>query len=159
MLDKPIWENIGQVRAVGLAAGGAVVRAGRLRARAREHMRRLGIRARSVDEQTGLLSGGNQQKVVFAKWLEASPTVLLLDDPTRGVDVGAKVEMHGLIRSTAEAGAVVLLCTTDVDEVASLCDRVLVFFQGGVCADLAGDRLDEHAVLEAVNTGASPQAA
>jgi ABC-type sugar transport system ATPase subunit len=159
MLDKPLWENIGQVRAVALAGDGQLVHRRRLRARAREHVERLQVRAYSVDEQAGELSGGNQQKVVFAKWLDAQPTVLLLDDPTRGVDVGAKAEMHVLIRGAAAAGAVVLLTSTDLDELAAVCDRVLVFHRGRICAELAGDRLAEHAILEAMNTGAAAPAA
>jgi ABC-type sugar transport system ATPase subunit len=153
MLDKPLWENIGQVRAVALSGDGRFVRRGKLRARAREHVQRLQVRAYSVDEYAGQLSGGNQQKVVFAKWLDAQPSVLLLDDPTRGVDVGAKAEMHVLIRGAAAAGAVVLLTSTDIDELAAVCDRVLVFYHGRICAELAGPRLTEHAVLEAMNTG------
>ena len=110
------------------------------------------IQSRSVDQEAGSLSGGNQQKVVFAKWLDAQPSVFLLDDPTRGVDVGAKDEMHALIRSTAAAGAPVLICSTDIDELAGLCDRVVVFHQGRVSAELAGERLRTHLVLEAMNT-------
>jgi ABC-type sugar transport system ATPase subunit len=151
MLDKPLWENIGQIRSVGLAADGPIVRSGRLRERARVQVDRLRIRSRSVDQTTGSLSGGNQQKVVFAKWLDAQPSVILLDDPTRGVDVGAKAEMHALIRSASEAGAPVLICSTDIDELASLCDRVVVLRQGRVSATLAGDALTTHAVLEAMN--------
>jgi ribose transport system ATP-binding protein len=154
MLDKPLWENAGLIRSVGLAADGMLVRAGSLRERAREHVESLRIRAESVDQPAGALSGGNQQKVVFAKWLDAQPSVFLLDDPTRGVDVGAKDEMHALIRSTAEAGAPVLICSTDIDELAGLCDRVVVFNRGRVSADLAGDSLVTHSVLEAMNTGA-----
>jgi ABC-type sugar transport system ATPase subunit len=153
MLDKPLWENIGQVRAVALSGDGRLVRRARLRARAREHVERLQVRAYSVDEHAGQLSGGNQQKVVFAKWLDARPSVLLLDDPTRGVDVGAKAEMHVLIRGAAAAGAIVLLTSTDIDELAAVCDRVLVFYHGRICAELAAARLSEHAVLEAMNTG------
>ena len=159
MLDKPLWENIGQVRAVALAADGRLIRGRTLRARAREHVERLQVRATSVDEHAGRLSGGNQQKVVFAKWLDAQPTVLLLDDPTRGVDVGAKAEMHVLIRGAATAGAVVLLTSTDLDELAAVCDRVLVFYRGRICAELAGERLREHAILEAMNTGSAEPAA
>jgi ABC-type sugar transport system ATPase subunit len=154
MLDKPLWENIGQVRAVALSGDGQFVRRGKLRARAREHVERLQVSAYSVDEHAGQLSGGNQQKVVFAKWLDAQPSVLLLDDPTRGVDVGAKAEMHVLVRGVAAAGAVVLLTSTDIDELAAVCDRVLVFHRGRICAELSGARLSEHAVLEAMNTGA-----
>jgi ABC-type sugar transport system ATPase subunit len=159
MLDKPIWENIAQVRAVGLAADGPLVRAGVLRRRAHEQVRRLRVRSATVEQHAGSLSGGNQQKVVFAKWLEANPSVILLDDPTRGVDVGAKAEMHALIRSAAEAGAVVLMCSTDIDELTTLCDRVAVFHQGVVCAELSGGALTGHAVLEAMNTGALEHAA
>jgi ABC-type sugar transport system ATPase subunit len=153
MLDKSIWENVAQVRAVGLAADGPWISAGRLRRRAQEQVERLRVRSSSVEQPVGLLSGGNQQKVVFAKWLEAHPSVILLDDPTRGVDVGAKAEMHALVRSAADAGAVVLICSTDVDELVDLCDAVYVFHQHRVCARLSGAELDAHAVLEAMNTG------
>src|SRR5262249_28678139 len=116
MLDKPIWENGAQVRAVALGReGGCLSRQGPRR-RASRHVERLRIRTPSVDERSGQLSGGNQQKVVFAKWLDVEPSVLLLDDPTRGVDVGTTAEMHGLIRQEATAGVPVLLCSTDIDE-------------------------------------------
>ena len=82
---------------------------------------------------------------------DAAPSVVLLDDPTRGVDVGAKAEMHALIRSTAAAGAPVLICSTDIDELASLCDRVLVMRQGEVRVELQGEKLRTHTVLEAMN--------
>jgi ABC-type sugar transport system ATPase subunit len=153
MLDKPIWENVGQVRAVGMAADGPLVRAGALRRRAADQVRALRIRSSSLDQDVGRLSGGNQQKVVFAKWLDARPSVMLLDDPTRGVDVGAKEEMHALIRSTASAGAPVLICSTDIDELVALCDRVVVLHQGRVCAELAGATLRAHTILEASNQG------
>jgi ABC-type sugar transport system ATPase subunit len=147
--------DIGQVRSVGLAADGPFVRSGVLRRRARAQVAGPRIRSRSVDQVAGSLSGGNQQKVVFAKWLDAAPSVLLLDDPTRGVDVGAKAEMHALIRSTAEAGAPVLICSTDIDELTALCDRVVVLHQGRVSAVLAGSALRTHAVLEAMNQGSN----
>jgi ABC-type sugar transport system ATPase subunit len=153
MLDKPIWENIAQIRAVGLAAAGPIIRTPDLRVRAREHVERLRIRSASVDQDVGGLSGGNQQKVVFAKWLDAAPSVILLDDPTRGVDVGAKAEMHALIRSTASAGVPVLMCSTDIDELASLCDRVIVIHNGRAKVELTGATLTTHSVLEAMNTG------
>ncbi|MEV4092292.1 sugar ABC transporter ATP-binding protein [Streptosporangium saharense] len=155
MLDKPIWENIAQVRAVALGRDGAFLRRTALRTRARDHGERMSLRCSSVDQRTGLLSGGNQQKVVLAKWLDAEPSVLLLDDPTRGVDVGAKAEMHTLIRSATQAGTVTMLCSTDVEELASLCDRVAVFYRGRVAAILEGDTLTQHNILEIMNTGES----
>ncbi|MFD0886392.1 ATP-binding cassette domain-containing protein, partial [Streptosporangium algeriense] len=155
MLDKPIWENIAQVRAVALGRDGAFLRRTALRTRAREHGEQMSLRCSSVDQRTGLLSGGNQQKVVLAKWLDADPSVLLLDDPTRGVDVGAKAEMHTLIRAATQAGTVTMLCSTDVEELASLCDRVAVFYRGTVAAILEGEALTQHNILEVMNTGES----
>jgi ABC-type sugar transport system ATPase subunit len=153
MLDKPLWENIGQVRAVALRRAGRLIRRRELRERAQRHVERLHVRTRSVDATAGRLSGGNQQKVVFAKWLELQPTVLLLDDPTRGVDVGTKAEMHDLIRAEAASGAAVVLASTDIDELVAVCDRVVVFFQGKAFATLEGDALAQHTIIEAVNTG------
>jgi ABC-type sugar transport system ATPase subunit len=159
MLDKPLWDNIAQVRAVAMARDGLVIRKGKLREHARRHVESLRVRTPSVDAHAGSLSGGNQQKIVFAKWLDAQPSVLVLDDPTRGVDVGAKAEMHGLIHAAADAGAVVVLASTDLDELQALCDRVVVFYRGRICADLTTDHLAAHTLLEAMNTGAGEPAA
>ncbi|HEX3824944.1 MAG TPA: sugar ABC transporter ATP-binding protein [Mycobacteriales bacterium] len=159
MLDKSLWENIAQVRSVALRRDGVLIRRRQLRERAAEQARRLTIKARSVDSSAGSLSGGNQQKVVFAKWLELEPQILLLDDPTRGVDTGAKDEMHRLIRAIAEQGAVVLLCSTDNKELVDLCHRVVVFYRGEVAGELTGEGLAIHRLLEAVNTGVIEAAA
>ena len=159
MLDKPLWDNIAQVRAIALAREGRIIRRGRLRRQAEDQVRRLRVRAPSVDARAGELSGGNQQKVVFAKWLNARPSVMVLDDPTRGVDVGAKAEMHALIRSAAQAGAIVLLASTDLDELEHICDRVLVFYHGEIHAELIRDDLRANILLEAMNTGGFSHAA
>ncbi|MEU6998440.1 sugar ABC transporter ATP-binding protein [Nonomuraea sp. NPDC046570] len=153
MLDKPLWENIAQVRAVALGRTGTLLRTGDLRARTSAAMRRLGIRAAGPDQTAGQLSGGNQQKVVFAKWLEAGPEVVLLDDPTRGVDVGAKAEMHAIVRELAAEGRVVLLTSTDLGELVQLCDRVVVFRKGRVAAELSGAELTEQEILRVAATG------
>ncbi|MGY1593848.1 sugar ABC transporter ATP-binding protein [Geodermatophilus sp. SYSU D00708] len=156
MLDKPIWDNVGQVGSVALRRDGAIVRAARLRERAREHVARLGIKTPSVDQEVGMLSGGNQQKVVFAKWLEAAPSVLLLDDPTRGIDVGAKAEIYNLLRGLSDRGAVQIVASSDPRELAAVCDEVVVFYDGRVCARLTGRHLDAHTILEVMNTGVAP---
>ena len=91
--------------------------------------------------------------MVLAKWLETRPGLLLLDDPTRGVDVGAKAEMHGMVRALAVAGAPTLVCSTDLEELTGLCDRVLVFYAGCMCAELSGESLTSQTLLEAMNTG------
>jgi ABC-type sugar transport system ATPase subunit len=153
MLDKPIWDNIAQVRATALGRDGLLMRASRMRTRAMSHVARLGISTRSVDQEVGYLSGGNQQKVVFAKWLEAEPSVLLLDDPTRGIDVGAKAEIYRLMRELADQGIVQILASTDPWELTTICDRVFVFHGGRVCAVLEPPHLHAHTILEVMNTG------
>jgi ABC-type sugar transport system ATPase subunit len=150
MLDKPVWENVVQVRSVSLGGDGRWLGRTRLRTRARSRVAELGVRAAGVDQVAGSLSGGNQQKVVLAKWLDAEPSVLLLDDPTRGVDVGAKAEVHDLVRTAAERAAV-LLCSTDLDEIVALCHRVLVFRRGTIAAELSGTSLTRHRLLTEIN--------
>jgi ABC-type sugar transport system ATPase subunit len=111
-----------------------------------------------VDQEAGQLSGGNQQKVVFARWLEAEPSVLLLDDPTRGIDVGAKAEIYRLMRGLAEREIVQVLASTDPWELATICDRVYVFHSGHICAMLEPPHLNAHTILEVMNTGEMPAA-
>ena len=156
MLDRPIIDNITNVSAIAPGRAGFRLSRTVLRRRAHGWRERLGIRTPTVTAPANTLSGGNQQKVVFAKWLDADASVYLLDDPTRGVDIGAKQEVHDVIRSLADKGAVVIVSSSDPDELGELADRVVVFFRGRVAATLAGDDLTEHALLEAMNTGIAP---
>jgi ABC-type sugar transport system ATPase subunit len=153
MLDKPIWENIVQVRSVGMARDGVLLSGARLRRRAADLAARVGVKTRSVDAPAGSLSGGNQQKVVLAKWLDCSPDLLLLDDPTRGVDVGARDEINRLLRQAAAEGAVVLYLSSDLEELVAGCDRVVVFHRGRICAEVSGDALAAAALSQIMNTG------
>jgi ABC-type sugar transport system ATPase subunit len=153
MLDKPIWENIVQVRSVGLARDGAFLAKARLRQRAADLARRVGVKTQTVDAPAGSLSGGNQQKVVLAKWLDITPEVMLLDDPTRGVDVVAREEINQLLRTSAAAGAVVLYLSTDLEELVAGCDRVLVFYRGQICAEVSGADLTAATLSQVMNTG------
>jgi ABC-type sugar transport system ATPase subunit len=153
MIDKPIWDNVAQIRAVALHRSGMFLRTNDLRERARMHVKRLGIKASSVDQEVAYLSGGNQQKVVFAKWLEAEPSILLLDDPTRGIDVGARAEIYSLMRELAEQNIIQILASTDPRELVSICDRVFVFYSGRICAVLEPPHIDAHTILEVANTG------
>jgi ABC-type sugar transport system ATPase subunit len=153
MLDKPIWENIVQVRSVGMARDGAVLSTRGLRRRAADLAALVGVKTPTVDAPAGSLSGGNQQKVVLAKWLDIGPEVLLLDDPTRGVDVGAREEINGILRRAAGEGAVVIYLSTDLEELVAGCDRVLVFHGGRVCAQLSGDALSAARLSQVMNTG------
>jgi ribose transport system ATP-binding protein len=150
MLDATVAANITSVGWLARRDGGFLLRPARAAAIARRHIADLRIRATPGDV-VGTLSGGNQQKVVFAKWLQAEPAVMLLDDPTRGVDVRAKAEMHQIVRGLAAAGKVVLMCSTDPAELAEVSDRVVVFRRGHVTTDLSGDTLTEHTLLHAIN--------
>jgi len=93
------------------------------------------------------LSGGNQQKVVIAKWLMRKPRIILLNDPTRGIDVGTKQEFYQLLRKLADAGAAIVLYSTDYDELIGCCDTVLVLYDGTVKRTLRGADITERALI------------
>jgi ribose transport system ATP-binding protein len=103
-----------------------------------------------VDREVRTLSGGNQQKVVLARWLLRDCRVLLLDEPTRGVDVGARSEMYALIRGLADRGVAVVVVSSEIPEVLGLADRVLVIGDGRVLTEEPAGALDEHRVLDLV---------
>jgi rhamnose transport system ATP-binding protein len=127
--------------------GDVLVRDGEERAEAEQLMREWRIKAPGVDALPDALSGGNQQKVVAAKWLATAPRVLLLDEPTKGVDVGAKFEIHELIRRQAEAGVAVLVVSSDLPEVLALADRIVVMREGHVQGELQGENATEESVM------------
>jgi ribose transport system ATP-binding protein len=104
----------------------------------------LQIRCDGIDGPVGALSGGNQQKVVIGKWLMTKPRIILLNDPTRGVDVGTKQEFYQRVRWLADEGAAILFYSTDYDELIGCCDRVLVFYDGAVVRVLDGASITEH---------------
>ena len=93
------------------------------------------------------LSGGNQQKVLFARWVHACKEVLLLDEPTRGVDVGAKAEIYRLIRRLADEGLAILMISSELLEVIGMSDRTLVMRDGRICGELRGDEINEQAII------------
>jgi ABC-type sugar transport system ATPase subunit len=157
MLDKPLWENVTSVAWLALGLGGRFERRGRFVARTATLADRLGIRG-DPWAPVAELSGGNQQKAVFAKWLDASPAVIVLDDPTRGVDIGARAEMHGMIRELAAESRIVVLASSDLAELAELCDRVLVFQCGRIVTELSGTDLAEQPLSLAMNAGHSASA-
>ena len=109
--------------------------------------RNLGIMAPSVTTRTGSLSGGNQQKVVLAKWLAMSPKIMIFDEPTRGIDIGAKSEIYRLMRELADAGVAVLMISSDMEEVIGVSDRIAVMHEGRVAGILDRDRFSGENVL------------
>jgi len=127
--------------------GAVLVRSGRERAEAVQLLKDWRIRAAGPDAAPDSLSGGNQQKVVLAKWLATSPKVLLLDEPTKGVDVGAKFEIHEVVRREAAKGLACLVASSDLPEVLSLATRVIVMREGRLQGELVGAAATEEAVM------------
>lgn len=114
---------------------------------------RLRIRTPSASQRAGLLSGGNQQKIVFARWLARGPAVLILDEPTRGVDVGAKAEIYHLIDELAGQGVAILMISSDMEELLGMSDRVIVLHEGRIAGELPRERLSEVAVMRLATGG------
>ena len=157
MLDKSILFNISNV-VVGARDGGSpwfLPKAAL--ARANRQIATMRIKG-APHALVSSLSGGNQQKVVIGKWLEIGPQVFLLDDPTRGVDIGAKREIYGLIRQMSADGGIVLFSSTELPELIGLCDRILVIYQGRLAGEVSGADMDNRTLLHLINTGEKPRA-
>ena len=115
-------------------------------------LERLDVRPRNSEFAMSELSGGNQQKVVLARWLRMEPKVLVLNEPTQGVDVGAKADIHKLIDDAAAQGTAVLVVSTDHEELVRLCHRVLVLRRGRIADEISGGRMD-HDIITAATIG------
>jgi ribose transport system ATP-binding protein len=115
--------------------------------------RELSIVMASPELEAQYLSGGNQQKVVLAKWLQTSPSVIIFDEPTRGVDVGAKFEIYHLMRQLAERGVGILMISSDLTEILGMSDRILVMHEREIVAELAPDQASEERIIELATTG------
>lgn len=118
-----------------------------------DSIQKLRVRTPSAAQPVGLLSGGNQQKVVFGKWLARGPKVLILDEPTRGVDVGAKTEIYGLIDELAGQGVAVWMISSDLEELLGVSDRVVVMHEGRLAGELRRDQLSEETVMRLATGG------
>ncbi|MFD3620380.1 sugar ABC transporter ATP-binding protein [Streptomyces sp. NPDC058676] len=163
VLDASVEENLGLVTMRSATRAGLVDLKGQ-RASAARIAEQLGVRMAGLGQHVRTLSGGNQQKVVIGKWLLAETKVLILDEPTRGIDVGAKVEIYQLINELTAAGAAVLMISSDLPEVLGMSDRVLVMAQGRIAGELSADEATQDAVMalavstppgEAVSTSTS----
>lgn len=146
VLDASVQENLGLVTLKAASRGGLVDLRGQRTAAARI-AEQLGVRMAGLGQHVRTLSGGNQQKVVIGKWLLADTKVLILDEPTRGIDVGAKVEIYQLMNELTASGHAVLMISSDLPEVLGMSDRVLVMAQGRVAGELAGDAATQDAVM------------
>ena len=146
-LDFTIAENIVMPNLGAVSKAGFVDRRGE-QALAEGFRERLSIKARRLDRPAGGLSGGNQQKVVLAKWLCMEPSLVILDEPTRGIDVGAKAEVYRLMRDLAGQGVAVLMISSDMEEVIGVSTRVAVMRRGRIVGILQRDDLCEEAILQ-----------
>ncbi len=152
LLDQAVYRNVTVSSLSRFSRGGFLDRAEERR-RAEELSRSLDVRPAGVDRMVRTLSGGNQQKIVLARWLLRECKVLLLDEPTRGVDVGARTEIYALVRRLADEGVAVVVVSSEVEEVLGLADRVLVVREGRVVHEGPADEIDESRVLGLVMEG------
>jgi ABC-type sugar transport system ATPase subunit len=157
ILKRPVDENLALSRFKEVGRWGFVTPKSLVK-HAERWMARADIRPRNSTLQVGVLSGGNQQKVLLAKWLACRPKVLIVDEPTRGVDVGAKQAIHELIMEAADAGIGVLLISSELEELTGLAHRILVIRKGRIAGEFAGT-FDTEAIMMAAFGTASSEAA
>ena len=146
MLPMSVRDNISMASISKLTKGITVDRAAENKKIA-EVVQKLSIKVSDVNDAVATLSGGNQQKVVIAKWLMTEANTILLNDPTRGIDVGTKQEMYQLLRELADAGTAILYYTTDYEELIGCCDRVYILYGGRIIRELSGGEITEHNIV------------
>ena len=152
VLEHGVAKNIALSIRKKLSSGGLLTTAKENRA-AREWASRLEVKANALDTLTGTLSGGNQQKVVLAKWLAINPDVLIVDEPTRGIDVGTKSEVHRLLSELAQQGKAILMISSELPEVLGMADRVVVMREGRITAELERSEATPESVMHAATAG------
>jgi D-xylose transport system ATP-binding protein len=125
-----------------------VINAGRERAVAERYVAQLDIKTPDIDANIATLSGGNQQKVILGRWLNASPKIFILDEPTRGIDIGAKVEIYRLLNQLAEEGVAIIIISSELPEILGMSDRILVMSQGAIVAEFAREDATRETIME-----------
>ncbi|MGW2146079.1 sugar ABC transporter ATP-binding protein [Nonomuraea bangladeshensis] len=155
VMDLSIERNIGLAGLAALRRGPLISRLAE-RERARDWAVRLRLKFARLGDPVNVLSGGNQQKVVLAKWLARRPSVLIVDEPTRGIDVGTKAEVHRLLSELAASGVAVLMISSELPEVLGMADRVLVMHEGRLVAELDRAEASEESVMAAATGRGRP---
>ena len=125
-----------------------MINAARERALVEKYVTQLGIKTPNIDTIIGTLSGGNQQKVILGKWLNASPKIFFLDEPTRGIDIGAKVEIYKLLNRLADEGVAIIIISSELPEVLGMSDRILVMSEGAIVSEFTRDKATKEAIME-----------
>lgn len=155
MLPMSIADNL-VIASLDDVSSGLFVDNDKISSAVKTAIERLKIKVGSPEDAVSTLSGGNQQKVVIAKWLMTKPAIILLNDPTRGIDVGTKQEIYRLLRELADEGAAILFYSTDYDELIGSCDRVAIFYDGKIVSELEGHAINEKNIIAAsLNINAS----
>ncbi len=148
-----IKHNVTVANLPGVSSGSGVIDDLRELKVANEYRKKTNIRSSSVYQITGNLSGGNQQKVVLSKWLFANPDVLILDEPTRGIDVGAKYEIYTIINKLAEEGKGIVVISSEMPELLGICDRIYVLNEGRIVGEMAGHEASQEKIMRAIVRG------
>jgi ABC-type sugar transport system ATPase subunit len=147
-LSRPILENTTLVHLKQFASKMGILRRTQERSRVLEILSKMRTAMRNEQLAVGKLSGGNQQKVMLAKWLISAPKLLMLDEPTRGVDIGAKADVHQLIRDVADQGTPILVVSSDLPEILTLCDRIGVMNKGRLVQILSQQEATQEKIME-----------
>ncbi|SNY40317.1 rhamnose ABC transporter ATP-binding protein [Pseudooceanicola antarcticus] len=159
ILDLPIFQNV-TLPSLGETSNRGFIRMAEEFALTRQYTERLDLRAASLDTTVGSLSGGNQQKVVIAKWLATRPKVIILDEPTKGIDIGSKAAVHEFMSELAAEGLSVIMVSSEIPEILGMSDRVIVMREGRIAAELEGEDLTpETLVRHAAGIGVKGEAA
>ena len=151
---RPIHANVSLPVLRREQRGGFILRE-RLRRRIRKLTQEVRLRPPDIDRPVGLLSGGNQQKAIICRWLLADSEILIFDEPTRGIDIGAKHEIYLLIERLADSGKAIIVVSSELPEIIRISDRVLVMREGRVTAELAQAELTEQAIMRHAVPGAA----
>ena len=149
VLGSSILHNISLANLEGVSRH-LVIDDGREAAVANDYRRQLKIRSADILQTTGNLSGGNQQKVVLSKWLYADPRLLILDEPTRGIDVGAKYEIYTIINRLADEGKAVLMISSEMPELLGVCDRIYVMNEGRLVAEMPAAEASQEKIMRSI---------
>lgn len=148
VLDLSVLENMMLSSLDTVCNSMGIINQAKERNLANEYVDKLRVKTPNLDVSIGSLSGGNQQKVILAKWLNTMPKVLILDEPTRGIDIGAKVEIYNLMNSLVENGVTVIMISSELPEVMGMSDRILVMCEGEIVADLVGKGATKEKIME-----------
>jgi ribose transport system ATP-binding protein len=124
-----------------------IISSGKETENAMAYIQKLGIKVSAVSQQINSLSGGNQQKAMIAKWLSIHPKIIFMDEPTRGIDVGAKAEIHEMLRQLSNSGIGVVIISSELPEIIGMCDRVIVMQEGSIKGEVKGTEISEKKII------------